>query len=127
MSGGCDGDKPQFFDAALELCDGFLRLLHRHQRDAFQAARIGLAVAVEPGVVGMRDGAREIAILQKGQTQKYRGSEVDRGIDAFEIHVFKSSNRIEHARGFLWSSAIRRSADAEARTARLSPDFSFEQ
>jgi hypothetical protein len=72
------------------------------------------------------DGARKIAIFEKGETQKYRGSEVHRGIDAFEIHVFQTLNRIEHAGGFLRPPAIRRGADAEARPIRFCPDFSFE-
>ena len=62
-----DGDKAQFFDAALELLHGFLRLLQRHQRDAFQALRVGLAIAVEPGVVAMRDGAGEIVVFEERQ------------------------------------------------------------
>src|ERR1043166_6186126 len=85
-SGDCD--ETQLFDAALELLDGFLWLLHGDKRDALQPFGIGFAVAIEPCVVGVRDGAGEVAIFEKRQTQKYRGAEVDRSVDAFEIHVF---------------------------------------
>src|SRR6267142_1507475 len=96
MRGSGDGDKAQLFDAAFELLDGFLKLLHDDQRHAFQTLRIGLAIAVEPNVIDMGDGTGEIVVFEKRQAKKHSGAEVNHNVDIFEIHVFDTLNRIEH-------------------------------
>jgi hypothetical protein len=75
----------------------------------------------------MRDGAGEIVIFQKRQTQEYRRAEVNGGVDAFHVHVFKALHRIPHAGRCARFARNRRSADATAHAAGFRPDLAFEQ
>jgi len=75
----------------------------------------------------MGDGTGEIVVFEERQAKKNSGAEVDRGVDIFEIHVFDTLNRIEHARGFLRPAAVGRGADAEAGARGLRPDFPLQQ
>src|SRR5262249_62098392 len=81
----------------------------------------------EQCAVRSRDGASEIMILYQRQTHEHRGSEIDRGVDAFQIHVFYALHRVEHTGGRLRPAGNRRGADTAADAAWLCPDLSFKQ
>ena len=79
---------------------GYLRgqILDCSEGDAFEPARIGLAIVREPVVVDPRYRAREIFVLDKRQAEEWAGAEKHRAINSLEIHVFEACRRIVGAR-----------------------------
>ena len=121
-----NGDETEFLDATRELFQGFHRLLHCDERDSLETPGVRLAIGGEPGVVRVRDGAGDIMVFEKRQAQEHGRAEIYRGIDSFQIHVFQSLHRIEHAGSRLRSAGYWRRANAAADAARLRPNFSFQ-
>ena len=62
-----NGNETKFLDATRELFQGFHRLLHGDERNSLETPGVRLAIAGEPGVVRLRDGAGEIMVFEKRQ------------------------------------------------------------
>ena len=78
------------------------------------------------GVIGLGDRAGLDHGLQGRQAQENGRAEIDRGIDAFKIHILQTADWVEHSGCLLRPTAVWRCADPQADAGRL-PRFPFEE
>ena len=90
----CHADEAKLVDRAPQFAHRLLHVLKRQDRQSFEPLRRGLAVGVQPIVVGPCNGAGQVGVFDPAASAQGEAGKQRCDIDALDIHVCQTRARV---------------------------------